>query len=866
MTLSGGRDDPGDERPRAGRGRLRIYLGAAPGVGKTYAMLGEAHRRTARGTDVVVGFVESHRRPQTEAMIAGLEVVPRRSLEHRGTRFEEMDLDAVLARRPDVALVDELAHTNVPGSRNTKRWQDVHELLAAGIDVVSTVNIQHLESLNDVVEAITGVRQRETVPDSVVRAADQIELVDMSPESLRRRLAHGNVYAPEKVDAALGNYFRVGNLTALRELALLWVADRVEEGLERYREEHGIQGTWAARTRIVVALTGSPHDDALLRRGALIAGRSAGRALTAVHVVRGDGTRGARPDALASLRQLAEDLGGTFHTVVGDDVAAAVLDFARSVNGTQVVVGTSRRGRWSTALRPSTADLIVRDSGDIDVHVVTRTGPATSERDQRRRVRGPRRGLPWLLAVILPVLLTMLLLPFRDALSLSTVLLAFLIGVVATSLVGGLLPAVATAVEASLLVNFYFVPPVGTFTIAEPENAFAILVFVVVGAVVASIVDRSTARAAQAARRGAEASVLASLSAGVLRRQDGVRALLEQACETFGMHSAALFELSAERGSPTIVEVSGEHPPSSPDRADVTVDAGPSLVLALSGAPLPASDRRILDAFAAQAAAVLERDRLAVKAADAARLRESEAVRTALLTAVSHDLRTPLAGIKASITTLQDEGLQLSDDDRRALLGDAADSADRLDALVANLLDLSRIQTGSVRPRLEPTSLDEVLQRALHGVPDGAVADETDDAAPLLLTDAGLLERCIANLVENAVRYSPEDRAVRLCAARVPEHALQLRIVDQGPGVDGADRERMFEPFQRLGDVPSGSGVGLGLAVARGLAEAVGATLDAEDTPGGGLTMVLTIPLADPAGASDGAAATARAPRDQSPR
>jgi two-component system sensor histidine kinase KdpD len=357
------------------------------------------------------------------------------------------------------------------------------------------------------------------------------------------------------------------------------------------------------------------------------------------------------------------------------------------------------------------------------------------------------------------------------------------------------------------------------------------------------VVARRAARATAAARRGAEANVLASLSAGVLRRRDGVRALLDQARETFGMRSAALFE--TVDATTSVIEVSGDAPPSSPDRADVAVDAGPSLVLALSGAPLAASDRRILDAFAAQTAAVLDRDRLAVKADDAARLRESEAVRTALLTAVSHDLRTPLAGIKASLTTLLDPDLQLDDSDRRALLDDARDSADRLDALVANLLDLSRIQSGAVRPRLEPTSLDEVLQRALQGVPEGRVADETDDGVPLLLTDAGLLERCVANLVENAVRHAPDDVPVRLCAAVVPERRLQLRVVDRGPGVEGADRDRMFEPFQRIGDVPAGSGVGLGLAVARGLADAVGATVEAEDTPGGGLTMVVTVPLAE---------------------
>jgi len=835
-------DEPGSS---SGRGRLRIYLGAAPGVGKTYAMLGEAHRRVERGTDVVVGFVETHGRQHTEAMLVGLETVPRRRVEHRGATFEEMDVDAVLARRPGVAIVDELAHTNVPGSRNAKRWQDVHELLAAGINVISTVNIQHLESLNDVVEAITGVKQRETVPDHVVRAADQLELVDMSPESLRRRLAHGNVYAPEKVDAALGNYFRVGNLTALRELALLWVADRVEEGLERYREDHGIQGTWAARTRIVVALTGGDEGDTLLRRGALIAGRSAGRDLTAVHVVRGDGTLGASPESVASLRQLTEDLGGTFHTVVGDDIPAAVLDFARSVNGTQVVVGTSRRGRVGQALRPSTADLIVRDSRDIDVHVVTHDQVSSLTRSpSRRRGFGSRRRLwSWVLALGLPVVLTGALLPFRDVLTLNTILLAYLLGVVASSLVGGLAPAVATALLASLLANFWFVPPVGTFTIAEPENAFAIVVFVLVGSVIASIVDLSAARAQRASRNAAEASVLASLSAGVLRRQDGVRAVLEQARETFGMSSAALFELGAD-GRPLVVEVSGANPPRTPDRADVSVDAGPGLTLSLSGSPLAASDRRLLDAFAAQTGAVLERNRLAVRAADAVRLRETDAVRTALLAAVSHDLRTPLAGIKASITTLLDPDLPLSDSDRVALLHDAADSADRLDSLVANLLDLSRIQTGAVRPRLEPTSLDEVLQRALRGIPVDAVDDETDDSLALMLTDGGLLERCVANLVENGVRHSPAGCPVRLSAAVVPGARLQLRIADKGPGVPEPDRDRMFEPFQRLGDVPAGSGVGLGLAVARGLAQAVGATVDAEDTPGGGLTMVVSVPLA----------------------
>ncbi len=397
---------------------------------------------------------------------------------------------------------------------------------------------------------------------------------------------------------------------------------------------------------------------------------------------------------------------------------------------------------------------------------------------------------------------------------------------------------------AGLVVNYFFVAPIDTFTIAEPENAFSILTFVIVGSVVATIVDRSAALAEEAARRRAEANVLAALSVGVLGRGNGVQALLDQACETFGMRSAALFETAADGRGMSVVEVSGEFPPRSVDDADVCVDAGPGLVMALSGAPLPASDRRMLDAFAAQAAAVLERNRLTARAADATRLRESDAIRTALIAAVSHDLRTPLAGIKVSISTLQDQALDLSEADRVALLENAAEAADRLDSLLSNLLDLSRIQTGAVRPILEPASLEEVLQRALRGIPDEAVRDETDESLPLVLTDAGLLERAVANLVENAVRHSPTGVPVRLCGAVVPDGTLQVRIVDRGPGVDQADRERMFQPFQRLGDAPAGAGVGLGLAVARGLTEAVGARLEAEDTPGGGLTMVMSIPLA----------------------
>src|ERR1700760_4484203 len=380
------------------RGFLRVYLGAAAGVGKTFAMLGEGHRRAERGADVVVAFVETHGRPQTAVLLDGLEVIPRKKLTYRGASFEEMDLDAVLARQPQIALVDELAHTNVPGSRHEKRWQDVDELLDAGIDVISTVNVQHLESLNDVVQKITGVPQRETVPDAVVRAADQVELVDMTAEALRRRMAHGNIYPAEKIDAALTNYFRTGNLTALRELALLWLADKVDEGLQRYRVAHDIQATWEARERVVVALTGGPEGDTLIRRAARIAARSSGGDLLAVHVSRSDGLTGADPGALAGQRRLAESLGGTYHQVVGDSIPDALLEFARAENATQLVLGASRRS-WLQAMLtgPGIGARTIRGSGDIDVHIVTHQqmgrGRGLLPR-ARGRPPGPRGRLP----------------------------------------------------------------------------------------------------------------------------------------------------------------------------------------------------------------------------------------------------------------------------------------------------------------------------------------------------------------------------------------------------------------------------------------------------------------------------------------
>ncbi|MEU3351175.1 sensor histidine kinase KdpD [Streptomyces sp. NPDC037389] len=830
-----------------GRGNLRIYLGAAPGVGKTYAMLSEAHRRVERGTDVVVGFVEHHNRPRTEVMLHGLEEVPRRDLVYRDSRFTEMDVDAILARRPAVALVDELAHTNVPGSRNTKRWQDVEELLQAGIDVVSTVNIQHLESLGDVVESITGVRQRETVPDEVVRRAGQIELVDMSPQALRRRMAHGNIYKPDKVDAALSNYFRPGNLTALRELALLWTADRVDEYLRQYRTEHDVSTIWHARERIVVGLTGGPEGRTLIRRASRMAAKGSGSEILAVYIARSDGLTSASPKELAVQRTLVEDLGGTFHHVIGDDVPASLLEFARGVNATQIVLGSSRRKTWQYIFGPGVGATVARDSGpDLDVHIVTH-GEVAKGRGLPV-ARGARLGrgrivAGWLVGVAGPALLSLLLTQVVPELGLANDMLLFLCTTVGAALLGGMFPALASAAFGSLLLNYYFVPPVHRLTITDSRNIVAITIFVFVAISVASVVDVAARRTHQAARLRAESEILSFLAGSVLRGETSLDALLERVRETFGMESVALLERASEVDpwtcASSVVTNNGK-PLLRPEDADVDMPVGDNMALALSGRVLPAEDRRVLAAFAAQAAVVLDRQRLVDRAEEARALAEGNRIRTALLAAVSHDLRTPLAGIKASVTSLRSDDVAWSEEDEAELLAGIEDGADRLDHLVGNLLDMSRLQTGTVTPLIREIDLDEVVPMALGGVPETSVVLDIPETLPMVAVDPGLLERAVANIVENAVKYSPDGSRVLVSASALGDR-VEVRVADQGPGVPDSAKDRIFEPFQRYGDAPRGAGVGLGLAVARGFAESMGGTLAAEDTPGGGMTMVLTL-------------------------
>ena len=832
------------------RGTLRIYLGAAPGVGKTFAMLNEGRRAKERGTDVVVGIVETHGRSHTAEQIGDLEIIPRKRMEYRGTSFEEMDLDAILARKPERVLVDELAHTNVPGSRNEKRWQDIDELLDAGINVISTVNIQHLESLNDVVQRITGIEQRETVPDAWVRKADQIELVDMSPEALRRRMAHGNIYGAERIDAALGNYFRIGNLGALRELALLWLADRVEETLDEYRERHGITGPWETKERVVVALTGAPSGDDLIRRAARMAMRTRGE-LIGVHVQSDDGLAGPTGGTLAEQRRLLEELGGRYEDVVGGDVARALVQFAKGENATQLVLGASRRSRWAELARGSVITPVVREAaGAFDVHVISTEGAAPGGASLRTpawfRLAPLSRGRQFtglLLAIAGLPLLTFVLTRFRSHLGFQNALLIFLLLVVAISTIGGVWPGLLASVAGFVLLNWFFAPPIHTFTIANTRDLLALIAFLVIAGVISALVNQAARRAADAARAAARATALGHMAGTVLEESDPLPDLAAELVDAFRLQGASVLSAN-EDGSWQTVASAGSAPPSSPEQGSLALPLGEDATLVLRGGELRAEDREVLHAFANQLAVAFAGRRLQAEAASATALAKANELRTALLAAVSHDLRTPLAAIKASATSLLSDDVNWDPASVKDLLKTIDDEADRLNSLVGNLLDMSRLQTGSLPIAARPVGLEEVVAGAVSslGLPAAAVDTDVPETLPLVDVDPALLERAVANLVENAVRHAPPGRAVRVIAGHIGDR-VDLRVIDAGPGIPAGQRERVFRPFQRLGDHPNGVGVGLGLAVAKGFVEALGGELSVEDTPGGGTTMVVSLPV-----------------------
>jgi two-component system, OmpR family, sensor histidine kinase KdpD len=823
---------------------LRIYLGAAPGVGKTCAMLGEAHRRLGRGTDVVAAVVETHGRKKVAELIEGIEVIPPHYLSYRGTLFPELDVEAVLRRRPEVALVDEYAHSNIPGSVNSKRWQDIETLLDAGITVISTLNIQHLESLNDVVAQITGVEQHETVPDEIVRKAAQIELVDITPEALRRRLAHGNVYPSERIDAALSNYFRAGNLTALREIALLWLADQVDSALAKYRADKKITDTWEARERVVVAVTGGPESETLVRRASRIASRSSAQ-LMVVHVVRGDGLSGVSPKEMGKVRELAASLGATVHIVVGDDVPTALLDFARETNATQLVLGTSRRSRWARLLGEGIGAATIKDSGKIDVHMVTH------EQANRGLSLAPispraRQIVSWVAAITVPWgILAITTRWFDPTLDIGGKTAIFFAGVIAVALFGGVAPAVLAGMLSGALLVYFIAEPRYSFAVDNPSNAVTIVVLLGVAMAIAVLVDAAASRAREARRATQEAELLALFASSVLRGAD-LATLLERVREAYSQRAVCV--VREVDGRQVSVASVGKNPCATVDSADTAVKVGDEeFWMLMSGRALTGRDRRVLGVVATQAAGLIKQGELAAEAGKVQSLAQADELRRLLLSALGHDLRTPLTAAKAAVSSLRAEDVWFSPEDTAELLATVEESIDQLSSLVANLLDSSRLAAGVVRPQLSEVYLEEVVQRALVSIGKRTTVFgrgsldrvKVELGGTVAMADAGLLERVLANLVDNALRYAPESM-VRINAGQVGGRVL-INVVDEGPGVAKGAAEQMFEPFQRLGDTDNTTGLGLGLSVAKGFVEAMGGTIQATDTPGGGLTILVDL-------------------------
>ncbi|WP_065967740.1 sensor histidine kinase [Streptomyces sparsogenes] len=827
------------------RGRLRIYLGAAPGVGKTYAMLQEGRRLRSLGAEVVIGLVEPHGRRPTAALAEGLETVDRRTLVHRGVPLTEMDLDAVLARRPQVALVDELAHTNVPGSRHTKRWQDVEELLAAGIDVVTTLNVQHLESLNDVVRQITGVTQHETLPDEVARRADQIELVDLLPETLRRRLVHGDIYPADRVEAALTHYFRLGNLTALRELALLWLADRVEEGLQRYRAEHGITAPWETRERIMVGLTGGPEGETLIRRAARITARTPGSELLALHVVPGDGLTHGDPTALSAQRGLVESLGGSYHQTTGEDIPQALLRFAEAENVTQIVLGASRRGRLSLLLRAGVGQRTIRDSGPIDVHIVTHeaaAGTFASRPPRPARGAGParRRSALAAAALLLPAL-TLVLTAARGSLGLPGALVLYMLVVVLTALVGGRGPALLTAVAASLLADYYFTLPLHSIDVARTVDIVVLIVFLAAAWLVGTAAGAAARHTRQAVRATSEARALSRMAVAMMHGQD-LPALLEQVRENFSLASVSLLERAPEPGPEPrwyVVASTGDRPPERPWDADVEAPVDDRLTLAARGRGLSGDDLRLLTACAAQLGIAHAHGRLTRHVAETDTLAAAERTRAALLLAAGHDLRAPLGAAEAALGRLSDlvraggPGGQGGPDGEAAhLLSSASASVRRAGALVTDLDDLSRLHAGALDLYLRPVDLGEALTAALDDLGPGGhgIVLRLPPHLPDVIADAALLTRVLTTLAADALRHSPPDAPPTLTAETLPDR-LTVRIAD---GAIGAPANG--------GAVTDRPGDSLPLRLSRDLTEAMGGALDTTTTTGHGFAVTLTLP------------------------
>ncbi len=862
------------------RGKLKIFLGAAPGVGKTYEMLVAARRAKAAGVDVVAGLVETHGRAETEAQLAGLEVVPRRQIEYKGRKLEEMDIDAILKRRPALVLVDELAHTNAEGSRHPKRYLDVEELLAVGIDVYSTLNVQHIESLNDVVARITRIRVRETVPDRIVDAADEVELVDLTPADLMARLREGKVYVREQAQRALRHYFSPGNLTALRELALRRTAERVDDQMLSYMREHAITGPWAAGERVIVCIDPSPAAANAVRAAKRTAdGLDAELIALYVETDRHATLSETEHGHLAETMRLAAQLGAEVVTIPGRSVAEEILAFARARNATRVVVGKSRRSRWFELRHGSVVDELVRSGSGLAIEVAP-SGDApqpSSPTDWLFTV--PLTPGPYLEGVLTTAVATGLGMLIDARIALPNISLAFVVPVLIAAARHGLVPSLWVSALSVLAYNFFFLPPLYEFTIHDPANVVALFFFMFVAIAASALAARTrsqTEAARREARTTAELYAFSRKIAGVVDLYDLLWIVVTHLARLLNaeivilmpqegrLESRAAFPPDSEFNEADLAAArwswDADHPTG---RGTDTLPGGRWLfvpirtsrspvgvigVLSLKeGRELRASDRRLLEAVGNQAAVAIERVTLAADI-DQARLgEERERLRSSMLTSVSHDLRTPLASIIGGLSSLKSYRDRYDEPTRDELLGTALSEAERLDRFVGNLLDMTRLDAGAIVPKREPVDAGDLvstaLRRAMPLLKDKVVVPSVTPDLPPLSLDFVLAEQALFNLLDNAGKYSLSGGRIEIDVKQAGE-SIEIVVRDEGPGIPTEALGRLFDKFYRADSDRRRAGTGLGLAIAKGFVEALGGTIAARNrTDRSGAEFIVSYPL-----------------------
>jgi two-component system sensor histidine kinase KdpD len=872
---------------RQGRGRLKVYLGMAPGVGKTYEMLGAARRRRDEGIDVVVGLAETHGRKETEALLEGLEVMPRKPIEYRGRNLMEFDIDAALARRPKLLLVDEFAHSNALGSRHPKRWQDIEELLAAGIDVWTTLNVQHLESLVDVVWKITGVRVRETVPDSALSAADEIEVVDLTPDELRERLAAGKVYVPETARLASDKFFKPENLTALREMALRRVAQTVDDQLLGAMRRGGIEGPWPAGERILVLLGGDAMANSLVRAGRRLADLM-DAPWTVTHVERPN-----RPDRdpgasrrVAEALKLAEQLGAASLVLTGDDLPDTILSYARRNNVTQIVLGKSPDSRWRVLVGRSLAQALMRRSGGAALHFVGAGAPETERTEPEigsaRRLPAVWRG--YLGGLGLVVLANLAAFTIDTVSTGADLAMIFLASVLISGLLFGLRPAIAASALAIVTYNFFFLSPRFSLEIGHPGDVLTFVIFLAVAAATGWLTGRVRDQARLSSQRASGVTALLAASrrlSAAATQEETAQALAEQASAASSGRAVVLLpqegELAQAAGAPaTALLTTGAMAAArwawdKGEAAGVGTGTLPQVGwtfwplvglrgrAGVAGVELNprsgADDERLVAALLDQGAVALERAELAAVTVEHEALRRSDQLRAALLNSISHDLRTPLSTVMGSATTLIDYGKSLKPDVRSDLLLSIREEAERLNRYVGDLLDMTRLEGGALKTRSEWTDARDVLDAAIGRIARRLESRQLVRDFPPELTsvqaDPGLLEQAIVNILENAVAYSPDGSRIEV-AAYEDRGNVVISIEDEGPGIPQADIEQVFEKFRRL-EEPSdrgerNKGAGLGLSIAKGFVEAMGGRIAAASPIlyGRGTRVLISLPKAMP--------------------